>query len=103
MFDKLEKSIQNKILDSNMIKISSKVYNFKVNIAEQKEAIVSLNNDRTILNNRIKELEIYTDELTNIIKQLSQENENVNLTLNNIYKSRGWKMLEKVRKIVRKK
>lgn len=103
LFDKLEKSIQNKILDSNMIKISSKVYNFKVNIAEQKEAIVSLNNDRTILNNRIKELEIYTDELTNIIKQLSQENENVNLTLNNIYNSRGWKMLEKVRKIVRKK
>ena len=103
LFDKSEKSIQNKILDSNMIKISSKVYNFKVNIAEQKEAIVSLNNDRTILNNRIKELEIYTDELTNIIKQLSQENENVNLTLNNIYNSRGWKMLEKVRKIVRKK
>ena len=74
-----------------------------MNIAEQKEAIVSLNNDRTILNNRIKELEIYTDELTNIIKQLSEENKNFNLTLNNIYNSRGWKLLEKARKITGKK
>lgn len=103
LFDKLEKCIQNKILDSNMIKYSSKSYDFKVNIKEQKETIISLNNDKNILNNRIKELENYTDELTNIIKQLSEENKTFNLTLNNIYNSRGWKLLEKARKITGKK
>lgn len=103
LFDKLEKSIQNKILDSNMIKISSKSYDLKINIKEQKDAIVSLNNDKGILNNRIKELENCADELNNMIKQLSEENQNFNSTLNNIYNSRGWKMLEKARKIIGKK
>lgn len=103
IFDKLEKCIQNKILDSNMIKMSSKSYTFKVNVKEQKEAILSLNNDKNILNKRISELEIYTEELTKLVNKVSEENKMLNSSLEKIYNSRGWKMLEKARKIVGKK
>ena len=59
--------------------------------------------DKSILNDRIKELESYIEELNKEIIQISEENKNYNLTLNSIYNSRGWKLLEKARKITGKK
>ena len=103
IFERLEICIQDKILDHNMVKYSSKYYDFKVNINEQKDAIISLKKDKSILNDRIKELESYIEELNKEIIQISEENKNYNLTLNSIYNSRGWKLLEKARKITGKK
>ena len=102
LFDELEQRIQKKILDNDMIKFISKSNSFKVNLKEQKEKMKYLEDYNNIILNNLKKLEESNNKLMLEFKNISDEKEKLNDTLNNIYNSRGWKLLQKLKGIVRK-
>lgn len=91
-FEKLEKYIQQDILDDERLKYYSRAYNYKLD-----------------LDNAFNEVESITDELKSVVelkdklfiqKQgYEKDIEELNNKLNSIYNSKSWKFIEKIKKI----